>query len=52
MGLILAFHTITRATRKKITLSQPLKEILPTDRQEAAMSPMTAGRMPERAFLR
>ena len=52
MGLTLHFHTSRRATPKKARLRRLVREISATERQEAAMRPMTAGRMPARASFR
>lgn len=46
MGLILNFHTISSAIPKKIRLYRLVIEISATEIHEAAIRPMTAGRIP------
>ena len=52
MGFNLNYQTIASAMAKKIRLYTLVIEIFATDRQDAAISPMTTGLIPERAFFR
>lgn len=51
MGFILNFQTIASAMAKKIRLYTLVIEIFATDRQDAAISPMTTGPDPGEGVL-
>ena len=50
-GIYLELQTIASAMAKKIRLYTLVIEIFATDRQDAAISPMTTGLIPERRVL-